>query len=159
MSRVCCKADLCGNPPRRPRTSFKEKQMGRPLAKDILGVNVIGEATGNTGIRVEFYDGSLRTDGAIVKQRGAKTFVVAQEANINTDNLKDSTSTAVCVLQNSTPNAVNEMRLFGRVGSNSGAEVNIAKITKRIVTDFSGNKYTWGLENDSTNDYIVLTAI
>jgi hypothetical protein len=133
--------------------------MGRPLAKDILGVNVIGEATDNTGVRVEFYDTELRTDGAIIKQRGAKTFVVAQEGNINTDNIKNSTSTAVCVLQNSTPNAVNEMRLFGYVGSNSGTEVNIAKITKRVVTDFSGNRYTWVLENDSTNDYIVLTAI
>jgi len=49
--------------------------------------------------------------------------------------------------------------LFGYTASNSGAEVNIAKITKRVATDFSGNRYTWVLENDSTNDYIVLTAI
>jgi hypothetical protein len=133
--------------------------MGRPLAKDINGVNVIGEADGNTGVRVEFYDTTLRTDGAIVKQRGAKTFVVAQEANIDTTNLKDSTSTSVCVLKDGAPNAAGEMRLFGYVASNSGAEVNIAKITKRVATDFSGNRYTWVLENDSTNDYIVLTAI
>ena len=37
--------------------------------------------------------------------------------------------------------------------------VNIAKITKRVVTDFSGNRYTWYLESDSSADYIVLTAI
>ena len=49
--------------------------------------------------------------------------------------------------------------MFGYVGSNSGAEVNIAKITKRVATDFSGTRYTWALENDSTNDYIVLTAV
>ena len=133
--------------------------MGRPLAKDVNGVNVIGESTSNTGIRVEFYDTQLRTDGQIVKQRGAKTFVVAQEANIDTTNLKDSTSTAVCVLQNSTPNAANEMRLYGYLNTNDGGEVNIAKITKRVATDFSGNRYTWALENDSTNDYILLTAI
>jgi hypothetical protein len=133
--------------------------MGRPLSKDILGVNVIGEATSNTGIRVEFYDASLRTDGGIVKQRGAKTFVVAQEANLDTTNLKDSTSTTTATLVNAEPAAAGEMRLFGYVGSNSGAEVNIAKITKRVATDFSGNRYTWELENDSTNDYIVLTAV
>ena len=133
--------------------------MGRPLAKDINGVDVIGEATGNTGVRVEFYDTALRTDGAIVKQRGAKTFVVAQEGNIDTTNLKDSTSTSVCVLKNGAPSAAGEMRLFGYDTTNSGTEVNIAKITKRVATDFSGNKYTWTLENDSTNDYIVLTAI
>ena len=133
--------------------------MGRPLAKDINGVNVIGEATSNTGIRVEFYDASLRTDGQIVKQRGAKTFVVAQEANIDTTNLKDSTSTTTCVLKNGTPSAEGEMRMYGYITSNSGTEVNIAKITKRVATDFSGNRYTWALENDSTNDYIVLTAV
>jgi hypothetical protein len=137
--------------------------MGRPLKKDVNGVDVIGKVgdlgSSHTGIRVEFYDTELRTDGAIIKQRGAKTFVVTREGNINTDNIKNSTSTAVCVLQNSTPNAVNEMRLFGYNPTNSGAEVNIAKITKRVATDFSGNRYTWALENDSTNDYIVLTAV
>jgi hypothetical protein len=137
----------------------RRNNMGRPLSKDILGVNVIGEATSNTGIRVEFYDASLRTDGGIVKQRGAKTFVVAQEANLDTTNLKDSTSTTTATLVNAEPAAAGEMRLFGYVGSNSGAEVNIAKITKRVATDFSGNRYTWELENDSTNDYIVLTAV
>lgn len=133
--------------------------MGRPLAKDVNGVDVIGEATSNSGVRVEFHDGSLRTDGGIVKQRGAKTFVVAQEANLNTTNLKDSTSTTTCVLKNGTPSASGEMRLFGYNPTNSGAEVNIAKITKRVATDFSGNRYTWSLVNDSTNDYIELIPV
>jgi len=133
--------------------------MGRPLSKDILGIDVIGDADGSTGIRVEFYDASLRTDGAIVKQRGAKTFVCTRDANVGTPNIKDSTSTTTCVLKNGAPSSIGEMRLFGRVGSNGGAEVNIAKITKRVATDFSGTKYTWYLENDSSADYIVLTAI
>ena len=133
--------------------------MGRPLAKDILGIDAIGDADGSTGIRVEFFDASLRTDGAIVKQRGAKTFVCTRDANIGTPNIKDSTLTTTCVLKNGAPNAIGQMRLFGYVGSNSGSEVNIAKITKRVATDFSGNRYTWALENDSTNDYIVLTAV
>lgn len=133
--------------------------MGRPLAKDILGIDAIGDADGSTGIRVEFYDASLRTDGAIVKQRGAKTFICTRDANIGTPNIKDSTLTTTCVLKNGAPNAIGQMRLFGYVGSNSGSEVNIAKITKRVATDFSGNRYTWVLENDSSNDYIVLTAI
>lgn len=134
--------------------------MGRPLKKDALGVDAIGSFTGAaTGVRVEFYDSALRTDGVIIKQRGAKTFKVCQVANVAGNKGKDSTSTATCVLQNSTPNAAGEMRLFGYVDSNSGTEVNIAKITKRVATDFSGNKYTWALENDSSNDYIVLTAI
>ena len=134
--------------------------MGRPLKKDALGVDAIGSFTGAaTGVRIEFYDTSLRTDGVIIKQRGAKTFKVCQVGNVAGNKGKDSTSTATCVLQNSTPNAANEMRLYGYVDTNSGTAVNIAKITKRVATDFSGNKYTWALENDSSNDYIVLTAI
>jgi hypothetical protein len=126
--------------------------MGRPLRKDVLGTDAIGTFASNTGVRIEFYDGStLRIDGIILKQRGAKTFVVAR--------VVAPTTRFTCVLQNSAPNAANEMRLFGYSASNSGAEVNIAKITKRVATDFSGNRYTWRLENDSSNDYIVLTAI
>ena len=133
--------------------------MGRPLAKDILGVNVIGEATSNTGVRVEFYDTQLRTDGGIVKQRGAKTFVVAQEANLDTTNLKDSTSTTTATLKDGAPSAAGEMRMWGTIAGTGAQQTNLAKITKRVATDFSGNRYTWVLENDSTNDYIVLTAI
>jgi len=49
--------------------------MGRPLRKDVNGVDVIGTgATTATGVRVEFFDASLRTDGVILKQRGAKNF-------------------------------------------------------------------------------------
>jgi hypothetical protein len=143
--------------------------MGRPLSKDQLGVNAIGATDSaspyNTGIRVEFYDTQLRTDGIILKQRGAKTFVVSREGTVGTagdaatESLRLSTGRATCVLKNGAPSAANEMRLFGYAGSNDGSEVNIAKITKRVATDFSGNRYTWALENDSTNDYIVLTAI
>ena len=134
--------------------------MGRPLRKDALGVDAIGSFTGAaTGVRIDFYDSALRTDGVIIKQRGAKTFKVCQVANIAGNKGKDSTSTSTCVLKNGAPSAAGEMRLYGYVDSNSGTEVNIAKITKRVATDFSGNKYTWTLENDSSNDYIVLTAI
>lgn len=128
--------------------------MGRPLRKDVNGVDVIGTFASNTGIRVEFYNGSLRTDGVILKQRGAKTFRVCRVGDIGT-----SSAYATCILQNSTPNALHEMRLWGYIGSNSGTSKNIKKITKRVATDFDGVRYKWHLENDSSNDYIVLTAI
>jgi len=144
--------------------------MGRPLKKDIFGVDVIGESDGttpnNTGVRIEFWNGSsLEENGSIIKQRGAKTFVIAAETDVAaatagaTENIKDTANKFTCVLQNSTPNAAGEMRLFGYNPTNSGAEVNIAKITKRVATDFSGNRYTWKLVNDSSNDYIELTPI
>jgi hypothetical protein len=129
--------------------------MGRPLRKDVLGIDVIGTyATTNTGIRVEIYDGSLRNDGVIIKQRGAKTFQCTRVGDIATSSTFDH-----YVLQNSTPNAANEMRMWGVLLTNSGAQINIRKITKRVATDFSGNRYTWVLDNDSSNDYIVLTPV
>jgi hypothetical protein len=137
--------------------------MGRPLRKDVNGVDVIGPSDETSpqdkGIRVEFYDTALRTDGVIVKQRGAKTFVVTQEANWDGNKGKDSTSTTTATLVNAEPAAAGEMRLFGYNPTNSGAEVNIVKITKRVATDFSGNQYTWQLVDDSSNDYIELTPI
>ena len=128
--------------------------MGRPLRKDVNGVDVIGTFASNTGIRIEFYNGSLRTDGVILKQRGAKTFRVCRVGSIGT-----TSAYATCVLKNGAPSALGEMRLWGYVGSNSGTSKNIKKITKRVATDFNGVRYKWHLENDSSNDYIVLTAI
>jgi hypothetical protein len=129
--------------------------MGRPLRKDVFGTDVIGTPASNTGITVKFYDASLRTDGVIIKQRGAKTFVVCQVANIGT-----TSAYTTAVLKNGTPSAAGEMQMTGSTtGLLDQNLVNIAKITKRIATDFSGNRYKWFLENDSSADYIVLTAL
>lgn len=135
--------------------------MGRPLRKDVNGVDVIGTpATTNTGIRVEaYFGGAAYTDATynsstnyayIYKQRGAKTYVLKNQAG---------TISVPCVLQATIPNGNGQMRINGYVGGNASAPTPIAKLTKRVATDFSGNRYTWYLENDSTSDYIVLTAI
>ena len=134
--------------------------MGRPLKKDVLGTDAIGTPLSTaTGIRVEAYTDQAYTDATyntttnfayIVKQRGAKTFVITNQAG---------TLRVPCVLQADIPNANGEMRINGYVDGNGAAPTPLAKITKRVATDFSGNKYTWVLENDSSSDYIVLTAI
>jgi hypothetical protein len=127
--------------------------MGRPLRKDKNGVDVIGTPASNTGITVQFHDGTaLRSDGIILKQRGAKTFVVAR--------VGAPTVRFTCVLQSAEPSAAGQMRMQGSTtGLLDQNLVAIAKITKRVATNFSGVKYTWFLENDSSADYIVLTAI
>ena len=141
----------------------KEKQMGRPLRKDVNGVDVIGTPAGggalDRGIRVEAYFGSTAyTDATynnstnyayIYKQRGAKTFVVSDQGG----------TLATCVLQSAIPAANGAMRINGYIGGNGAIPTPIAKITKRVATDFSGNRYTWQIVNDSTSDYIALTAI
>ena len=127
--------------------------MGRPLRKDRNGVDVIGTPVSNTGITVQFHDGSaLRSDGIILKQRGAKTFVVAR--------VDAPTVRFTCVLQAAEPSAAGQMRMQGSTtGLLDQNLVAIAKITKRVATNFSGVRYTWYLENDSSADYIVLTEI
>lgn len=132
--------------------------MGRPLRKSQAGVDAIGTPSSNTGIRVNaYFGGTAYTEATyngstnyayIYKQRGAKTFVVANQAGTK----------AVCKLQTGTPSGNGQMQIRGwkPVG---GVYVSIAKITKRLATDFSGNRYKWALVNDSTNDYIQLTAI
>lgn len=131
--------------------------MGRPLRKDVNGVDVIGTNVGNSGAVVRFYNSSLRTDGVIIKQRGSKSFVVARRGDIGT-----TANYVTGVLKNGTPSAYGEMQLIAYLAGGADASaVNVAKITKRIVTDFSGNKYTWRMTNyaDSTGDQIELTAL
>ena len=128
--------------------------MGRPLKKDVNGVDVINTpAAAATGITCEFYDGSTnQVDGIIIKQRGSKTYVVAR--------IGTPTTLFTSTLVTGTPAADGQMRIRGSTTGNLDTGlVSIAKLTKRVATDFSGNRYTWFLENDSSADYIVLTAL
>jgi hypothetical protein len=132
--------------------------MGRPLHKDVNGVIVTGTFGTNVasdkraGIRVQYYDGSLKDDGVIVKQRGAKTFVVARVGSLATR--------FTCVLQSAEPSAAGQMRMQGSTtGTLDTGLIPIAKITKRVATAFNDVRYRWFLENDSSADYIVLIAI
>ena len=128
--------------------------MGRPLRKDVNGVDAINTpASTATGITCEFYDGSaLRADGILIKQRGASSFMVAR--------IGSPTTRYVARLVSTEPAAAYEMRIRGSTTGNLDTGlVSIRKLTKRIAIDFSGNRYKWYLENDSSADYIVLTAL
>lgn len=134
--------------------------MGRPLKKDIYGTEVLASyVNSSAGIKCEFYDSALRTDGVLIRQRGAKTYVVARVGTLNATSPEDSTGTATCVLQADEPSAAGQMRILGSTNGLLPATVAIAKLTKRVATDFNGNRYTWFLDNDSSGDVLVLTAI
>jgi hypothetical protein len=123
--------------------------MGRPLSKDVNGVKVIGTFTGDAGIRVTGrFGGTTNTDYYLVKQRGARTYVVT----------RDGTTFQTGVLAASIVNN-GDILITGSVTGLSPANIAIAKLTKRIATDFDSNTYTWYLKNyqDSTGDLIVLT--
>lgn len=127
--------------------------MGRPVKRDILGTVVFGTpAAGAVGIVVKaYFGGSLETAAYIVKQKGSRRYQVTA----------NGTDTAVCKLVSGTPAADGEMQMVGftqpyQADSNVIA---IRHLRKRTAIDFSGNRYTWYLENDSSADVIVLTAI
>ena len=132
--------------------------MGRPLSKDVNGVRVIGTFTGEAGIRVTGkFGGVVNTDYYLVKQRGAKTYVVTR--NGTTFQLGVLASSIVndgdILITGSTDRA--KTPTLG--ATPSAGSIAVAKLTKRLATDFSGNTYTWYLSNyqDSTGDFIVLT--
>jgi hypothetical protein len=70
------------------------------------------------------------------------------------------TTRYIAKLVSTEPAAEYEMRIRGSTtGLLDQNLVAIRKLTKRIAIDFSGNRYKWYLENDSSADYIVLTAL
>lgn len=131
--------------------------MGRPIRK----VN-LGTYAGAIGIRCEAYiGGSNQNDVFIVKQVGSKRYKV-QDVSAGTSSITRAKLVA------GTPAATGEMRVTGYVAG-SGATANpatsggtakyAAKITQRRFIASDGTRYKWELVNDSTRDYIALTAI
>lgn len=128
--------------------------MGRPLYRDVAGTLVAGDyTTTDVGIKVSaYFGGSLRTDVFIVKQKGSRSYLCQD---------KSDSSQAVCRLVSDTPDANGEMLLVGYTAAfeADGNAVAIAKLNKRTAVGFNGTRYTWVLANDSSADYIQLTAI
>jgi hypothetical protein len=122
--------------------------MGRPLSKDVNGVRVIGTFTGDAGIRVTGkFGGTTDTDYYIVKQRGARTYVVT----------RNGTTFQTGVLASSIVNN-GDILIMGSVTGLNPPNIALAKLTKRLANDFNSNTYTWYLSQyqDSTGDLIVL---
>ena len=142
--------------------------MGRPLKKDVYGTKVTRSFTGTlqAGILVEgYFGGSLASDYQIVKQRGAKTYVVLKtstDAFTEAESIPGSitgTNLKVGKLVSGTPAANGEIRILGSTTGTTPGTTAIAKLTKRLAYDFSGNKYKWYLDNDSSADVLVLIAV
>lgn len=127
--------------------------MGRPVKRDVNGVVVFGDYTTTAvGIKCEAYiGGSNQSDVFVVKQKGAKSYYVQD---------KSSGTKVAAKLVSGTPAAAGEMRMTGyTAGGPDASATYIAKLMKRTAIDFSGNRYTWFLDNDSSGDQIILTSL
>jgi hypothetical protein len=129
--------------------------MGRPVKRDVAGTLVFGDyTTTQVGIRVEaYFGGSLRDDCFIIKQKGSRSYFVQD---------KSDGAKAQCKLVTGTPAANGELRIIGWIGGDPGVAGSgraIAKLQKRTAIDFNSVRYTWSLTNDSSADFIALTAL
>jgi hypothetical protein len=140
--------------------------MGRPLKKDVYGTKVTRSfTTSQAGILVQgYFGGSLASDYQIVKQRGKSTYVVvstATDAFNEGDSISSLTGTDLKTgkLVSGEPAANGEIRILGSTTGQTPGTTAIAKLTKRLAYDFSGNKYKWYLDNDSSADVLVLIPV
>ena len=128
--------------------------MGRPLNKRYFGTvldEVGAEASENLTVSVKVGANAASATGIILSQRSETKFKV-DDSNDGTGN------EGICTLVNKATGALgnNEMSLQGFV---SGDAVYIRKVQNRTMIDFDNNRYTWEIQDDSTANILVLTAI
>ena len=123
--------------------------MGRPIKKVSFGT----AAGSDAGILVS----AMKTDTArtsyIVKQVGSNKYYVynATDGQFKVK-LDDGTTFAADTAETAV------MIGYTDQGDDS-SRVAIRKLFQKTAVDFSGNRYKWELQNDSSADVIVLTAI
>jgi len=119
--------------------------MGRPVNK-----RYFGDPVGGTQLRVEADTGNGEVDTA---------YILAQKST-NEFRVTDGTTARNCRLVNKTfaNIAVGEMVIAGSVAGGVG-RVTIAKLFNRTAIDFDGVRYTWEIQDDSTETALILTPI
>lgn len=120
--------------------------MGRPVNK-----RNFGDPADGTNITVRAYvGGGIDEQAYIVDQRGTNKFTVSNNG---------ATATAIVRLVNKATASIaaGEMVLEGF--DTTGGRKTIKKIFNRTAVDWDNNRYTWALEDDSTDTVLRLTAI
>jgi len=123
--------------------------MGRPINKKYFGAT--GSAT-TPHIPVRFKSGGTVYEGYILKQEGARRF------KCSTDD--GTTAIEFCKLVSGTnqdPDNNQEATLVGLL--NGSQPITLQKLTNRIATDWNSVRYTWSLQDDSTETLLILTAL
>ena len=124
--------------------------MGRPVRKDVNGTDVFGDyATSSAGIKV-----SARLPG----QPTAKAGYIEKQTGARSYQVTNADGTGKCVLVASVT-AAGQVVMLGYTNAGADTSVALRKLQKRTAIDFSGNRYTWVLVNDSSEDYIQLTPV
>jgi len=145
--------------------------MGRPLNKkwfglidnaDDLTLKPLNDSFYNITINVQVASNAETESGIILKQKSSKKFLV-NDLKTGTKKTPAGSGTGnvgICTLVDKAAGslAANEMSIYGYV-SGTGTPVRIKKLYNRTCRDFANNRYTWEVQEDSTETIIALTAI
>ena len=161
--------------------------MGRPLGKKNFGP--LGSTTSTSGYPDtgdgRNVHGTNTTSATELRQRGYNIPVYKARVSSTADmDVNEGAGDNVYILQqkssrrfriNSVSNGIgvcnlvdddgssgvsaNEMVVRGFVGGSSDSPVIVKKISGKVITGFDDNRYTWYVDNDSTANVLVLTAI
>lgn len=126
--------------------------MGRPINKRWFGITGTGTGAGKFSgnhIPMRANVGTGEYEGYIVKQRATHKFKVSK--------LDGSDRGIVRLVNKVTGLASGEGSLVGVVLG--VGPIALKKITSHVATDFSGNRFSWTLQDDSTATLLILTAI
>ena len=129
--------------------------MGRPINKRFLGITRFdgSDLTNEERLTaiVKVGTNSVSETGIILRQRSETKFKVDDAAD-------GGGNEGICELVDKAVPGDNEMVLKGYVNG-SGDGVNIRKLHNRTMIDFDNNRYTWEIQDDSTANLLVLTAL
>lgn len=145
-----------------PRKKFGPTDGTTPASGDTWsadGENQVGNTT-NTGYNIPVYKARV-TGGQMDSMDNGNGPYILKQKSARRFQVRTDDGDGVCLLVNddgSSGIAEGEMVIQGFTSGDNGA-VYIRKISGRKAYDFSGNAYKWEVQNDSTANLLVLTAI
>ena len=146
--------------------------MGRPINKKWFGrladaddarFAPLNDTFYNIAVNVQVGSNSESEEGYILRQRGTSSFLV-NDTKTGTKTSPSGSGTGnvgVCTLVDKASGALgaDEMSIQGTLDDGTGTQVRIKKLYNRTCRDFNNNRYTWVIEDDSTETVMRLTAI
>jgi hypothetical protein len=146
--------------------------MGRPLNKKWFGLLAdaddarfapLNDTFFNIAINVQVAANAESEEGYILRQRSSSKFLV-NDTKTGTKTSPSGSGTGnvgICTLVDKAAGSLdaNEMSINGTIVGTAGTQVRVKKLYNRTCRDFNNNRYTWEIENDSTETVLRLTAI
>jgi hypothetical protein len=123
--------------------------MGRPINKRFFGPTGLGSGSIGNKIPVRANLGTGQFEGFILKQRATRKFRVSSDDTLQTG--------VIHLVDKETGLLSGEGSLVGII-IGTGPKT-IKKLTAKHAFDFSGVRYQWTLQDDSTETLLILTAV